>query len=99
MPNRALLEAVPDPMTRRSADGTILEFKSAKWVETPAPPAEIVAKNASDVLPPEAAARVMHHIGRAQETGEAQRYHAQVPGPAKAPVRFGRSSPGRTKPC
>ena len=77
--DRALLEAVPDLMTRISRDGTILEFKSAEWVETPASPSEIVGKNASDVLPPEAAAKVMHYVGRALETGEVQRYHAQLP--------------------
>jgi PAS domain S-box-containing protein len=66
---RALLEALPDLMFRMSADGTYLDFKGDRE-DLAAPPEALIGAKAHDVLPAEAADRIVEGVRRALLTGE-----------------------------
>jgi signal transduction histidine kinase len=67
--NRALLDAIPDPLIRATSDGTFLEVLADDPSQLTRPPEEMVGRNVRDVLTPELADAVMACVDRAVETG------------------------------
>ncbi|HEY9614972.1 PAS domain S-box protein, partial [Allocoleopsis sp.] len=76
--NRALLNAIPDLIYRCHADGTFLDCKPAKTIETLIPPSELIGKNVQEVLPPELAQTMLQAQARAIASGETQTIEYQL---------------------
>ncbi len=67
--NRALLDAIPDPMIRVSRDGTYLDVRADDQSGLVRPAAELTGLNVKDVLPQELAEQVLACVGRTLDTG------------------------------
>jgi PAS domain S-box-containing protein len=67
--NRALLDALPDPMIRVSRDGTYLDVRAEDHSQLLFPPEELIGRNIRDVLPPELADDLLACVADALDTG------------------------------
>lgn len=76
--NRALLEAIPDPMIRMTRNGTYLDFLPAKDFNIMLFNSDIQGKNINEVMPVEIAQQQMQYVEQALETGETQVYEFQL---------------------
>jgi len=70
--NRALVSAIPDLMFCVSRDGTYLDFKPGKDIESYVPPDQFLGKKIHEVLPAQTAQRAMSGVERAFQTGDMQ---------------------------
>ncbi|NEP18367.1 MAG: PAS domain S-box protein [Leptolyngbya sp. SIO4C1] len=93
--NRALLNAIPDPMFRISQEGIFVNFKKPKQYSLPFDPEQCLHRHLADVLPQSAAAELQTCIDQALATGETQllefqlsvnQYEARVATSAEAEV-------------
>lgn len=75
---RAILEAMPDLMFRLSRDGIYLNFNAPQVADLAAPPAEIVGKKLSEMLPPELAEQFMAAIEQVYQTNQVQLVEYQL---------------------
>ncbi len=66
---QALLDAIPDLLLEIGLDGTHYDYRSPKLGLVAAPPSDLIGKNVSDVLPPEATKVVMAALSDAREKG------------------------------
>jgi PAS domain S-box-containing protein len=84
--NRAILDAIPDLMFVYDRDGTYLDYHAAKAALLAAPPGQFLGRNIRDVLPPDAAERLLHGFSLALESGRPQRveYALDLAGEARA---------------
>jgi PAS domain S-box-containing protein len=78
---RALLEAIPDLIFHLDGEGRFLDFVLAKGQEPALRPAEFLGRTVGEVMPTDLARRMMHHIDRALQTGEAQVLEYRIPVP------------------
>jgi PAS domain S-box-containing protein len=78
---RALLEAIPDLIFHLDGEGRFLDFVLAKGQEPALRPAEFLGRTVREVMPTDLARRMMHHIDRALQTGEAQVFEYRIPVP------------------
>ncbi len=76
---RALIEAIPDPILRISADGRYLEHFSGQNIELYQPPEEFLGKYIHEILPNELAQRSLTAINNAIETGKLQQFEYTLP--------------------
>ncbi|MEG4801565.1 PAS domain S-box protein [Microcoleus sp. ARI1-B5] len=78
--NRALLNAIPDMIFRCRADGTFVDFKPAKDLQTLVPENIFIGKKAQDILPAAFAEKIVSGNQQAIETGEIQvvEYQLQI---------------------
>ena len=74
----ALLEAIPDLIFRVTRDGMYLDCKPARENTFPLGEHEIIGKHLYQVLPPELAGLIWHHLELALETNEIQRLEYQL---------------------
>lgn len=72
--NFALIKAIPDLMIRIDGNGNYLEVISNSTIESFVPPAQMVGKNALDILPEPAARQRLDHIKQAILTRTPQIY-------------------------
>ncbi len=80
---RALLDAIPDLMFRMNRAGVFVDYK-AQPSDLFVPSAEtIVGKKSADVMPPDFAGLLQHHVNTALDTGEMQVFEYQLPSPAR----------------
>ncbi|MFQ6113896.1 MAG: PAS domain-containing protein, partial [bacterium] len=77
--NKAFLSAIPDLMFRISKDGTCLDFKAAKDIETLIPPNEFLGKNILEMLPSDVVRKCSKYIELVLKTGETQIFEYQLP--------------------
>src|SRR3954470_5708632 len=63
--NRAILNAIPDPMFVLSRDGTYLDYHATDDRPLPLPPEQLLGKKVTDVLPPQLAADLLGCFERA----------------------------------
>ncbi|MEG4286938.1 PAS domain S-box protein [Microcoleus sp. A006_D1] len=70
--NRALLNAIPDMIFRCRADGTFVDFKPAKDLQTLVPENIFIGKKAQDILPAAFAEKILGGNQHAIDTGEIQ---------------------------
>ncbi|WP_333278418.1 MULTISPECIES: PAS domain S-box protein [unclassified Microcoleus] len=77
--NRALLNAIPDMIFRCRADGTFVDFKPAKDLQTLVPENIFIGKKAQDILPAAFAEKILSGNKQALETGEIQVVEYQMP--------------------
>lgn len=77
--NNAILNAIPDMMFRCQLDGTFIDFKPAKNLETVVPPSAFIGKKVQDVLPLELARKMLQLYDRAIFTSEVQILEYQLP--------------------
>jgi PAS domain S-box-containing protein len=70
--NRALLNAIPDMIFRCRADGTFVDFKPAKDIQTLVPENIFIGQKAQDILPAAFAEKILSGNQQAIETGEIQ---------------------------
>lgn len=84
--NRAILDAIPDLMFVYDRDGTYLDYHAAKAAPLAVPPDQFLGRNIRDVLPPDAAERLLHGFRLALESGRPQRveYSLDLAGEARA---------------
>jgi PAS domain S-box-containing protein len=78
---RALLEAIPDLIFRLDGEGRFLDFVMAKGQGPALRPAVFLGRTVGEVMPTDLARRMMHHIDRALQTGEAQVLEYRIPVP------------------
>ena len=76
--NRALLEAIPDMMFRLRRDGTYLDFKKARDIETILPPELFLGKNIRGTMPEEIADKAMSNIEKVFKSGNPQQFDYQL---------------------
>ncbi|MCC3405037.1 MAG: PAS domain S-box protein [Microcoleus sp. PH2017_10_PVI_O_A] len=78
--NRALLNAIPDMIFRCRADGTFVDFKPAKDLQTLVPENIFIGKKAQDILPAAFAEKILSGNQQASDTGEIQvvEYQLQI---------------------
>jgi PAS domain S-box-containing protein len=67
--NRALLDAIPDPMIRVARDGTYLDVRADDASQLMLPPEELVGRNVRDVLPGPLAEEIVGWIEHTLATG------------------------------
>jgi len=79
--NRAILEAIPDLMFCLTRDGVHVAFHAASQGELFTPPAEILGRTVSDILPDTVAEIYLRHIAQAIDGGEVLvfEYHLDFP--------------------
>ncbi len=77
--NRALLNAIPDPMFRISRDGTLVNYKMPKQSTFPFNPEQFLNQGIQAVFPPTVAAALLENIQKALETGDIQIIEFQLP--------------------
>ncbi len=77
--NRALLNAIPDMIFRCRADGTLVDFKAAKDLQTLVPANIFIGQKAQDILPPAFAEKILSGNQQAIDTGEIQVVEYQLP--------------------
>ncbi|MEL6159374.1 MAG: ATP-binding protein [Cyanobacteria bacterium J06623_5] len=70
--NRALLNAIPDPMFRIDCEGTVVNFKAPKQHTLPFDPQECLHRNLSEMLPAPAAQRLQQCVQEALLSEEIQ---------------------------
>ncbi|HEY0377000.1 MAG TPA: response regulator [Pyrinomonadaceae bacterium] len=68
--NRAILNAIPDPMFVLSRDGTYLDYHATDDRPLLLPPGQLLGKKVTDVLPPQLAADLLRCFERALATDE-----------------------------
>ncbi|MBE9096737.1 PAS domain S-box protein [Tychonema sp. LEGE 07203] len=78
--NRALLNAIPDMIFRCRADGTLVDFKPAKDLQTLVPANIFIGQKAQDILPSAFAEEILSANQQALDTGEIQvlEYQLQI---------------------
>jgi PAS domain S-box-containing protein len=67
--NRALLDAIPDPMIRVSRDGTYLDVRVDDESQLMMPPEKLIGRNVRDVLPAPLGDEIVAWIEHTLETG------------------------------
>ncbi len=77
--NRALLNAIPDMIFRCRADGTLVDFKPAKDLQTLVPENIFIGKKAQDILPAAFAEKILCGNQHAIDTGKIQVVEYQLP--------------------
>ncbi|MEG4998284.1 PAS domain S-box protein [Microcoleus sp. B4-D4] len=77
--NRALLNAIPDMIFRCRADGTLVDFKPAKDLQTLVPANIFIGQKAQDILPSAFAEEILSANQQALDTGEIQVLEYQLP--------------------
>ncbi|MEO1392302.1 MAG: ATP-binding protein [Cyanobacteria bacterium J06634_5] len=77
--NRALLNAIPDPMFRIDCEGNFVNFKSPKHHTLPFAPESCLHHNLSEILPLPAAKLMQQQISKALETTDIQIIEFQLP--------------------
>ncbi len=77
--NRALLNAIPDPMFRIDRGGNFVNFKTPKHHTLPFDPDICLQRHLSEVFPPAAAVAVVTAIQQALETDDMQIIEFQLP--------------------
>ena len=87
---RALLEAIPDPMFRINGDGVYLDFKSVKDIPMPFPPETFMGKSVQEVLPPALADMVAGNVNEVLQTGEPRIFEYELPINGQISQREGR---------
>lgn len=70
--NRALLNAIPDPMFRIDCKGNFVNYKAPKHHTLPFEPEQCLHHNLLEILPLSAAKLMQHHIDQALTTEEIQ---------------------------
>ena len=84
--NRALLDAIPDPMFRVARDGTYLDVRADDDVAAACGrPSELIGRNVRDVLPPRARGRRCSRASSARSTSGAMsaiEYELEIAGVA-----------------
>jgi len=75
--SRALLDAIPDLMFHFDENGVIIGYRGAR-TDLYRDPDEFMGRHIHDVVPKELAETTMHHIERALDTGEMQRYEYEL---------------------
>lgn len=73
---QALLRALPDLSLVMDAEGRYVEVNDPSHPSLGGPWAERVGRRIADVLDPDFAAMVMHHMAEAHRTGQLQTFHA-----------------------
>ncbi|MEM9978029.1 MAG: ATP-binding protein, partial [Cyanobacteria bacterium P01_D01_bin.2] len=68
--NRALLNAIPDPMFRISSDGQFVNFKEPRHHTLPFGVADCLHRTLAEVLPEDVAIAMQQHIDRVLVTGD-----------------------------
>jgi len=76
--NRALFNAIPDPMFQISRDGIYLDFKTGKDFEPLLHPSEFLGKSVYDVMPEEVAQQSMFYVRKTLESGDTQVFEYQL---------------------
>lgn len=74
---RAVVDAMPDLVFRLDRSGTCLAAKESSQVGLDA--VDVVGRSVTDVLPPDAAQKVLEAIRRVEATGEAVEYSFEFP--------------------
>ena len=84
--NRAILDAIPDLMFVYDRDGTYLDYHAAKAALLAVSPDQFLGRNIRDVLPPDAAERLLNGFRLALESGRPQRveYSLDLAGEVRA---------------
>lgn len=77
--NRALLNAIPDPMFRIDYAGNVVNFKAPKQHTLPFDPSQSLDQHVSAILPDKAAQNIQTCIGQALKTGKIQVLEFQLP--------------------
>ncbi len=67
--NRALLDAIPDPMVVATSDGTVLDVRADDPTALLTPPDEMIGRKVRDFMPRDIAEPLRACIARALETG------------------------------
>ncbi len=75
---RALLEAIPDLILRISRDGTYLDCKPARDLDTILPTSDLIGKKIFEVLPFEVAQQRLQYIEQTLQTGTVQTVEYQL---------------------
>lgn len=78
--NRALLNAMPDPMFRIDRTGNFVNFKTPKHHTLPFDPERCLHRHLSEILPPMAVELMESHIQQAFITGDIQILEFQLKG-------------------
>lgn len=78
--NRALLNAIPDPMFRIDCKGNFVNYKTPKEHTLPFEPKACVGHHLQDILPLSAAKMMQHHIEQALQSKGIQILEFQLPG-------------------
>ncbi|MEO1620804.1 MAG: ATP-binding protein [Cyanobacteria bacterium J06632_3] len=78
--NRALLDAIPDPMFRINHAGTIVNFKVPKQHTLPFDPGQHVGDHISTVVADDVAKRIQSCIGQALKSEQMQVLEFKIPG-------------------
>ncbi len=80
--NRALLDAIPEPIIRLRRDGTILDLRPGKHIPLPRPIEEMLGRGLETFLTPEQIPEVLAAIERALDSGEVAslEYHREMEG-------------------
>ncbi|MDX1548281.1 MAG: PAS domain S-box protein, partial [Rhodothermales bacterium] len=76
--NRAILDALPDALTRLDADGTYLEVRLPQGYEPVRDPRELVGRRIDEVLPPALAERALRCIRTALDDDAVQTFEYEV---------------------
>ena len=76
--NKALINAIPDPMLILKSDGTLVDFKGNKE-RLGFLPNKFTGKNIANLLPPEVAAKFQQCIKMTINTGDIQIFEYQLP--------------------
>ena len=79
---RIILEAIPDLLVRFSGDGICLDVMNAGAVNLMANPSQQIGKPMTEVLPADMAAKRMHYIRLALQTGRPQVYEYRFQTPS-----------------
>jgi DNA-binding response OmpR family regulator len=77
---RALLNAIPAMVFQIQRDGTVLDYKPVKGVDTFLRPEEFMGKTLFEILPANAAEHCLEYAEKALESGEEQRFAYSVSG-------------------
>ena len=85
--NRALLNAIPDPMFRIRSDGEIVNYSEPKHHTLPFSPADCLHQNLTTVLPEPAATAMQQCIEQVMTTGEIEIVEFQLEN-GEGPLHF-----------
>jgi response regulator RpfG family c-di-GMP phosphodiesterase len=77
---RALLNAIPAMVFQIQKDGTVLDYKPVKGVDTFLRPEEFIGKTLFEILPMNVAEHCLENAEEALKTGEEQRFEYSVSG-------------------
>ncbi|HET8655805.1 MAG TPA: PAS domain S-box protein [Longimicrobiaceae bacterium] len=80
---RLLLQAVPDLIFHGNRAGVCLDVQAPEETrDLLQPPEELIGRNVREILPPEVAATILEHTGRALDSGEVQRFEYALQTPS-----------------